>query len=57
MISSIRNCVYREKMFSGTVNLVAFFNFMIFVTHKTKQEKIKRTKTHLGETMAEKKEQ
>ena len=52
MFSSIKNCAYREKMSSESVNLIAF----ISVTYKTKTRKVKTTKTHPNETMPEKKE-
>ena len=51
-----KNCVYREKMSSETVNLVAFIYLIMFVTHKIKTRKNQKTKTYLNETMAEKTE-
>ena len=56
MFSLIKNCVYREKVSSHTINLVAFINFDHIFTHKTKTRKNQKTKTHVNETMAEKTE-
>ena len=50
-----KNCVYREKISSDSENLKSLILIM-FVTHKTKSNKIKKKKTYLNETMAEKQE-
>ena len=48
-------CVYREKVSSDSENLIALILINNFLTQKTsKKKKIKKTKTYLNETMAEK---
>ena len=51
----LKKCVYREKISSNSENLIALI-LIIFLTHKTKTKKIKKSKTYLNETMAEKQE-
>ena len=50
-----KSCIYREKISSDSENLKALILIMS-VTHKTKSKKIKKKKTYLNETMAEKQE-
>ena len=57
--SSRKNCVYREKISSDRENLIAliFINNICNICYsKQRQKKIKKFKTYLNETMAEKQE-